>query len=292
MVAGSSAVSCPAAGITTIEVRAGDGDDRVTNGGALPVTMFGEDGSDVLGGGPAGEALDGGPGDDTISGGGGDDLLTGGTGADGLDGGEGLDTISYEADWPVAVDLPTGLAGNSAFGDDDRVAGIENVLDGQEEGTVTGTAVDNALAGGGGQDYVDGGRGTDRLAGGDGADVVAARDAAVDAPVSCGPGTDLAIVDPGDTGRDGRARPLRAGRRRPAGPAARPRVRPAETMLLRWRGGAADAARDDPLGAAALRPRSAHRAGQPSGAVAGALRVRHAGGRGPRHRRAEWRPRS
>ena len=109
MVAGSSAVSCPAAGITTIEVRAGDGDDRVTNGGALPVTMFGEDGSDVLGGGPAGEALDGGPGDDTISGGGGDDLLTGGTGADGLDGGEGLDTISYEADWPVAVDLPTGL---------------------------------------------------------------------------------------------------------------------------------------------------------------------------------------
>ena len=199
VVAGSSAVSCPAAGITTIEVRAGDGDDRVTNGGALPVTMFGEDGSDVLGGGPAGEALDGGPGDDTISGGGGDDLLTGGTGADGLDGGEGLDTISYEADWPVAVDLPTGLAGNSSFGDDDRVAGVENVLDGQEEGTVTGTAVDNALAGGGGQDYVDGGRGTDRLAGGDGPDVVAARDAAVDAPVSCGPGTDLAIVDPGDT---------------------------------------------------------------------------------------------
>ena len=73
------------------------------------------------------------------------------------------------------------------------------MLDGREAGTVTGTAVDNALAGGGGEDYVDGGPGTDRLAGGDGPDVVAARDAAVDAPVSCGPGTDLAIVDPGDT---------------------------------------------------------------------------------------------
>jgi hypothetical protein len=198
VVAGSSTVSCPAASITVVEVRAGDGDDRVTNAGPLPVTMFGEDGEDALGGGPAGEALDGGPGDDAISGGGGDDLLTGGTGADDLDGGEGLDTIAYEAAWPVAVDLPTGLAGNPSFGDGDRVAGVENVLDGQEEGTMTGTAVDNALEGGGGEDYVDGGRGADRLAGGDGPDVVAARDAAMDAPVSCGPGVDLAIVDPGD----------------------------------------------------------------------------------------------
>jgi hypothetical protein len=198
VVAGSSTVSCPAASITVVEVRAGDGDDRVTNAGPLPVTMFGEDGEDALGGGPAGEALDGGPGDDAISGGGGDDLLTGGTGADDLDGGEGLDTIAYEAAWPVAVDLPTGLAGNPSFGDGDRVAGVENVLDGQEEGTMTGTAVDNALEGGGGEDYVDGGRGADRLAGGDGPDVVAARDAAMDAPVSCGPGVDLAIVDPTD----------------------------------------------------------------------------------------------
>ena len=168
VVAGSSTVSCPAASITTIEVRAGDGDDRVTNAGPLPVAMFGEDGSDVLEGGPAGETLDGGPGDDAISGGGGDDLLTGGTGADGLDGGEGLDTITYEADWPVAVDLPSGLAGNPAFGDGDRVAGVENVLDGSEEGTVTGTAADNVLAGGAGDDYVDGGPGADRLDGGDG----------------------------------------------------------------------------------------------------------------------------
>jgi hypothetical protein len=198
VVAGSSTVSCPAASITTIEVRAGDGDDRVTNAGPLPVAMFGEDGSDVLGGGPAGETLDGGPGDDAISGGGGDDLLTGGTGADGLDGGEGLDTISYEATWPVAVDLPSGLAGNPTFGDGDRVEGVENVLDGSEEGTVTGTAAANVLAGGAGDDYVDGGPGADRLDGGDGPDVVAARDAVVDAAVTCGPGVDLAIVDPGD----------------------------------------------------------------------------------------------
>ncbi len=198
VVAGSATVSCPSTSATTIEVRAGDGDDRVTNAGPLPVTMFGEDGNDVLGGGPAGESLDGGPGDDTISGGGGDDLLTGGTGADGLDGGEGLDTITYEATWPVAVDLPTGLAGNPAFGDGDRVSGVENVLDGSEEGTLTGTAAANALTGGGGDDYVDGGPGADRLDGGDGPDVVAARDGVVDAAVSCGPGVDLAIVDPGD----------------------------------------------------------------------------------------------
>ena len=198
MVAGSSTVSCPAASVTTIEVRAGDGDDRVTNAGPLPVTMFGEDGSDALVGGPAGETFDGGPGDDAISGGGGDDLLIGGTGADALDGGDGVDTIGYEATWPVAVDLPTGLAGNPAFGDRDRVTGVENVLDGSEEGTVTGTAADNVLAGGEGDDYVDGGAGADRLDGGDGPDVVAARDAVLDAAVSCGPGVDLAIVDPGD----------------------------------------------------------------------------------------------
>ena len=98
----------------------------------------------------------------------------------------------------MAVDLPTGLAGNAAFGDDDRVTGVENVLDGSEPGTLTGTAADNALTGGGGDDYVDGGVGADRLDGGDGPDVVAARDGMVDTAVSCGPGVDLAIVDPGD----------------------------------------------------------------------------------------------
>jgi hypothetical protein len=196
--AGSATVSCPTATIRAVEVRTGDGDDRVTNAGSLPATVFGEDGSDALGGGPAGDALDGGPGDDVIAGGAGNDLLTGGIGADGIDGGEGLDAITYEAAWPVAVDLPAGVGGNPAFGDGDRLASIENVLDGQEQGTLTGTAADNALTGGGGEDYVDGGLGTDRLAGGEGPDVVAARDSMADAPVSCGPGVDLAIVDPTD----------------------------------------------------------------------------------------------
>src|SRR3954454_16960364 len=117
LVAGSSTVSCPAAGIRTIEVHAADGDDRVTNAGTLPVAMFGEDGSDVLQGGPTGETLDGGPGDDAISGAGGDDLLIGGTGADDIDGVEGLDTIGYEATWPVAVDLSTVVVAIQAFGD-------------------------------------------------------------------------------------------------------------------------------------------------------------------------------
>ena len=72
--------------------------------------------------------------------------------------------------------------------------------------------------------------------------------------------------------------------RRPRGAAGCPSSR--DHALLRWRRGAADAARDDPLGAAALRPRSAHRYGQSPGAVAGALRVRRAAGRGSRHRRA------
>ena len=104
----------------------------------------------------------------------------------------------------MAVDLPTGLAGNPAFGDGDRVTGVENVLDGSEEGTVTGTAADNALAGGEGDDYVDGGPGADRLDGGDGPDVVAARDAVVDAPCPAVPASTSRSSIPA-TGRDGAA---------------------------------------------------------------------------------------
>jgi hypothetical protein len=167
----ATTASCPAVGVTALDLAGGDADDELANATAVPAR---------------------------VDGGEGDDLLQSGRAADVLVGGPGRDAVTYVARWSVTVDLSTGTGGNALFGDRDRLVGLENVAGGDQEGTVDGTTGPNDLAGGGGEDYVDGGRGSDRLTGGDGPDVVAARDAAGDEPVSCGPGIDLAIVDRAD----------------------------------------------------------------------------------------------
>ncbi|MCY4363582.1 MAG: calcium-binding protein [Gammaproteobacteria bacterium] len=73
------------------DVLAGDGEDNI---------MKGEDGDDVLYGGPAGgdDMMYGGNGDDRIFGGRGNDILTGGEGNDRLRGGPGEDTLIADGD--------------------------------------------------------------------------------------------------------------------------------------------------------------------------------------------------
>ena len=98
----------------------------------------------------------------------------------------------------MAVDLPTGLAGNPAFGDGDRVSGVENVLDGQRGGHADrrpGRQRDRRA--GVGEDYVDGAEGVDALDGGR-APTWSSAGTGGPTTVSCGPGVDLAIADRGD----------------------------------------------------------------------------------------------
>jgi Ca2+-binding RTX toxin-like protein len=104
---------CAAPSIAAFEVNSGGGDDHVTvaKNIAVPVTMRGGAGDDVLlgGAGPdkliGGEGNDrlvgwrgddvlyGGPGDDVLVGGPGDDVLGGGTGKDALQGGTGTNEV-------------------------------------------------------------------------------------------------------------------------------------------------------------------------------------------------------
>jgi hypothetical protein len=61
-----------------------------------------------------------------------------------------------------------------------------------------GKAGDDVIDGGTGEDTITGGPGADQISGGIGDDDIDARDGQVDG-IDCGPGTDTAIVDPGDT---------------------------------------------------------------------------------------------
>jgi Ca2+-binding RTX toxin-like protein len=111
------------AGVKTILVNAGDGNDSVSVAGgtkyklALPATLNGGNGNDSLTGGQAGDLIHGNAGDDLIAGGDandalygdeGKDRLTGGQGADHLYGGAGQDRLYSSAD--NAIDTLDGGA--------------------------------------------------------------------------------------------------------------------------------------------------------------------------------------
>jgi hypothetical protein len=86
---------CPAPSIAGFEVNSGGGDDHVSvaKNIAVPVTMRGGAGDDLLVGGGGPDKLVGGQGDDRLIGWRGDDLLYGGPGNDVLIGGPGNDVL-------------------------------------------------------------------------------------------------------------------------------------------------------------------------------------------------------
>jgi hypothetical protein len=123
-------------------------------------------------GGPGNDTISGGHGDDRIFGGQGDDFISGGPGDDRISGGQGNDRIS-------------GGPG------DDRISG------GPGDDRISGGRGDDFIFGGRGDDFISGGRGDDFISGGPGNDTIHARDGHRDA-VDCGPGRDVAFVDPVD----------------------------------------------------------------------------------------------
>jgi Ca2+-binding RTX toxin-like protein len=144
----------------------------LTVSGALPRTVVGTDGPDLL---------TGGGGNDILIGLGGSDLLDGGAGSDVMIGGAGNDTFFVDAPGDLVVELPNQgadtvrstvswtlganvehlmLVGHDAI--DGVGNGMGNIL--------IGNGADNRLSGAGGADTLRGGSGHDTLDGGNGND--------------------------------------------------------------------------------------------------------------------------
>jgi Ca2+-binding RTX toxin-like protein len=86
------------------------------------------------------------------------------TGREASAGGDNGDTVNYAArTLPVVVDLAAGAG-------PDRLVGIEHVIGGSADDTITGNGVENHLTGGPGNDTLRGGDGPDTLVGGLGSD--------------------------------------------------------------------------------------------------------------------------
>ncbi len=189
-------------------VQTGEGNDSVFG------TTADEEFS--LGGGD--DVLNAGPGNDIIDGGAGNDLLRGGHGTDIIAGGPGTDTATYDertASEPLSITLATA-GDDGAPGENDTLAGIENVVGGASNDVIVGDDGPNVLIGGSGvntlsglggddvivggdfRDIISGGPGSDQLFGGGDDDSIDAFDNEPDV-VDCGPSTDDdAQVDAGD----------------------------------------------------------------------------------------------
>ena len=152
---GGSTATCPAAGITLVNVQLSDANDVALLN--LPIASI----------------LRGGDGNDTLTGGAGNDQLFGEAGPDTLNGGGGVDTVDYSAaTTPVTVTID-GNPGDGPSGENDTVGvDVENVIGGSAGDTLTGSGSANGLFGGPGDDTLDGGAGPDTLDGGDGRDRV------------------------------------------------------------------------------------------------------------------------
>lgn len=152
-------------------VQGGRGSDEV-NGGTDRDEVSGDSGNDTIDGGPGNrDEVDGGPGDDDVAGGRGAlDTVLGGVGRDRIDGGPGKhDIASFRgAGGPLEVDLGDGTV---AGAENERLIGIEDVLGGSAEDTLTGSEwAPNRLDGGPGDDQLLGTRRGDQAFGGPGSD--------------------------------------------------------------------------------------------------------------------------
>ena len=170
---GTTTATCPAAGITLLDVETGDQGDTVQILAPTPSRLLGGEGIDNLTGGDGNDQIFGNEGTDKIAGGGGDDLLNGGADGDEIAGGAGTDTVDYsDRANPLTITLD-GQAGDGEQGENDNVAtDVEIVNGGSGADSITGSEGDNTLNGNAGNDTLNGAGGNDTLNGGDGDDVL------------------------------------------------------------------------------------------------------------------------
>lgn len=185
--------------VVGIYIDLGDGNDsefvRSRGLAAIPATVLGGPGDDMLNGAAHADLLDGGEGNDGVNtgpdpaygGSGGTDTIRGGPGNDELRGGVDGDTISGG---PGNDTLSDDAGANRLSGDEgDDVVGGGGTLDG-------GPGADRVISGRGG-DMLTGGPGPDSLEGNLGNDRFEAIDGEVDT-IACGFGADAVRADPGD----------------------------------------------------------------------------------------------
>ena len=165
---------------TDIESVQGSMHDDVLTGSNRANKLWGLGGNDELNGDNGDDVLFGGAGDDDLDGGDGEDVLNGGPGADNLVGGRGEDTASFAGSTGVTVRLHANrLMGGDAEGDTfGRMVEFEYVEVDEDGEThekskdlpdimnLTGSGMDDVLAGDGRDNVIDGGYGDDKLYGG------------------------------------------------------------------------------------------------------------------------------
>jgi Ca2+-binding RTX toxin-like protein len=158
----------------------GVGNDTLDGGDGLD-QLFGQDGDDTLLGGAGYDMLEGGQGSDSMDGGAWDDrfvIRDGETGADTVVGGSEVDTleVSRTDGWQYTYSSGQGAGTGAAPGNAASVtfSGVEQVIAGSGNDTVTGTAAGSAInfSGNGGDDSILGSAFNDTLNGGTGNDTI------------------------------------------------------------------------------------------------------------------------
>jgi Ca2+-binding RTX toxin-like protein len=155
----SHSVSCPGAGIKTIDVDVGRAADRAElDRLTIPTAIAGK-----LNGDSGDDTLIGANGADDIEGDGGRDLIDGKDGADDINGGGNTDTLMYPSERSTGLFVTVG-SGNSNDGNEfDQIGSRRDTVHADVE-TVTGAA---------GPDFLVGDRSAETLVGGDGNDFLA-----------------------------------------------------------------------------------------------------------------------
>jgi Ca2+-binding RTX toxin-like protein len=167
-------------------VVAGDGDDEI-RGGAGP-DVIADAGYEILDGGS-------GAGVDTLRGEDGADVFLQGPvpNADTITGGAGRDRIDYSTRTTAVIVAPEADTGDGQEGEDDAIAGVEDVIAGAGDDELTGADANNQLTGGPGDDVLRGGAGSDLLRGGTLSPSLGSGDDVYDG----GPGADQFVLSDG-----------------------------------------------------------------------------------------------
>ena len=140
------------------------------------------------------------PNADVLAGNAGNDFFAAVVGPDSVDGGAGVDTLSFAGQTgatTVTLDDQANDGPASGGGTANVASSVENLVGGPAADTFVGSSAGNRLEGGGGGDLLRGDAGSDVLLGEAGDDTIEARDGTSDS-VDCGPGNDIARVDPPD----------------------------------------------------------------------------------------------
>jgi Ca2+-binding RTX toxin-like protein len=159
-------VTCPNAGVLTIVLNGGSGDDTLTlDETTIPPFVQGRQNGDS-----GRDSLLGGAVPDTQNGGSGEDTLNGRRGGDVMSGGSGRDTVTY-AQSAAGVTVTVGFGnGDDGNANDQSLGGRDTV--GSDVEVIAGSAFADLIFGDGSDESLFGNAGADAVRGGDGGDAV------------------------------------------------------------------------------------------------------------------------